>query len=467
MAQPILIAIGGTGQNVLASYLRLAEMAGFEPAPSYVVDSDAKGPQFQTVSELRKRNTGRTNGIPERWLINPYPTSDLDRQTFGELFAQRKDVGQQLFESIFSLDAEKTAIRTGMYGRPAMGATCMRLKMLSQDDDLQELKRRLQGDEKHVILVGSCFGGTGSGGVPILAQKLDELNREAGYSLRIEALVFLPWFRLVLPEGGASSDDRQLHEHLNQNFEPNAAASINFFRAVLRDRVESMIFIGVRDPGSITRTSRESEQEETVHALNLLAGVLVHNLFTELRPPHGVSAFWYDEDKGLDPEGLTLKRKDGDHIPLSAAVKRTTLTEQWTGILATLFDHFPELPLTEQPTFLAASLKRLRSRGAREKDVLNDISRHLRERRSRSRDDLKWVDELGDDEFLRFEPRHKRIQSEEYSRKAEDPLTTVGNFCEEADLPAKFDKQDFRSPQAFADKFTRLFLGHLTRQFEL
>jgi len=44
MKSPILIGVGGTGQTVIASYLRLAELAGFTPAPFFVVDSDRLGP---------------------------------------------------------------------------------------------------------------------------------------------------------------------------------------------------------------------------------------------------------------------------------------------------------------------------------------------------------------------------------------------------------------------------------------
>jgi hypothetical protein len=32
MGIPVIIGVGGTGQMVLAAYLRLSEMAGFKPA---------------------------------------------------------------------------------------------------------------------------------------------------------------------------------------------------------------------------------------------------------------------------------------------------------------------------------------------------------------------------------------------------------------------------------------------------
>src|ERR1044071_10183163 len=118
MSQPILIGVGGSGQNVLSAYLRLSRMAGFPPAPFYVVDSDTKGPQFQGLSELKRKVRRVVGGhMPQRWDINPYPTNQVERKIFGDLFSHPNEEARKLFEALFSEDAEKTPVRTGMYGR--------------------------------------------------------------------------------------------------------------------------------------------------------------------------------------------------------------------------------------------------------------------------------------------------------------------------------------------------------------
>ncbi|MCP5051246.1 MAG: hypothetical protein GY940_29040, partial [bacterium] len=191
------------------AYLRLAELAGFTPAPFYVVDSDKLGPLSGTVTKLKSRIKKTVGGeMSHRWTIDPFPTADVERRTFGSLFGSLTGERRELFDCLFSADAEYTNIRTGMYGRPSIGATSIRYKLLKNDDDLVEMKNTLRGGEKHIILVGSCFGGTGSGGVPMLANEFANLNQQEGYSLTVDAITFLPWFRLVLPPGEMRGDDK-------------------------------------------------------------------------------------------------------------------------------------------------------------------------------------------------------------------------------------------------------------------
>ena len=52
MRTPVFIGVGGTGQTILAAYLRLCHMAGLDPGSFYVVDSDNRGPMSQTLTEL-------------------------------------------------------------------------------------------------------------------------------------------------------------------------------------------------------------------------------------------------------------------------------------------------------------------------------------------------------------------------------------------------------------------------------
>ena len=472
MLQPIIIAVGGTGQNVLAAYLRLATMAGFTPAPFYVVDSDIKGPQHQALTNLKGR-VRRVVGGPQRdrWVVNPYPTHRTDRKTFGELFRHPDDDGRRVFECLFSEEAAKTPIRTGMYGRPAIGAASMRLKFLQEDDDLRDLKGRLRDGEKHVVLVGSCFGGTGSGGVPIRAQEFDELNRQPGYSLRVQALVFLPWFRLVLPAGDMVTSDRLLFERLNEEFDPNAAASIRFFHRSLRQRVESVIYLGVPDPSAVPRVSRESAQVEVLHPLNLLAAAIVQNLFTaDWEAPRGLCGYWFDAAAGLRGDRLSIGRGDGlASLALTDVIRRSHFHRRWLELIRTLFTHFYDLPEFDRPLFMDATLARIRRRGQTPKQVTDEMCSYFSDRQSVHQEALEWVDAVAaaDERLLPLEPKDKEIKSDDHERLCADPLRVLAGWCASERVQHEFESKDYEQPRIFAEKLADRFLGDLSRRFDL
>jgi hypothetical protein len=468
--QPIFIGVGGTGQNILASYLRLSAMAGFTPAPFYIVDSDATGPQFRALTELRRGVKQVVGGeLPSRWVVNPYPTVQAERRTFGTLFGNLSGDRKLLFEALFSEEAEQTPIRTGMYGRPAIGATCIGLKVQQDDDDLRELRNALRGGPKHVILVGSCFGGTGSGGVPMLAAEFARLNRQPGYSLRVDALVFLPWFRLVLPEGAVGDSDKRLHERLNQNFEPNAAASIKYFSSTIRNHVQTLMLLGMRDPGQVSRVSNESSQEEVSHVLNLLAAVLIQNHFR--RPeeaPRGVVGYWYEDQQGLSPQHLeVLRNGEGSGLPLLSVIRRAALQQKWLSILRVLFVNYPQIQRLHRPLLLDLALERLTGPSVKQAEILDSFIQHLEQREKALGESLAWIDRLSDGTLFRLSAEDKRIQSAEYQEMCDDPLPALIGWCDQEKVVAKFESADFRRPLGFCDKFTDLFLNHLSDHFKL
>jgi hypothetical protein len=469
---PVFIGVGGTGQTVLAAYLRLSQMAGFTPAPFYIVDSDTEGPLGSTLVRLRSEVDEVVGGNEpaERWMVDPYPTADAERKSFGGLFGNLSGERRDLFHSLFSEEAEQTPVRTGMYGRPSIGATCIRYKLLQQDDDLTELKNSLQGGEKHVILVGSCFGGTGSGGVPMLASEFAKLNREAGYSLKVDAFVFLPWFRLVLPEGDLAVHDKHLHERLNQEFEPNAAAGIHYFKRQLKEYVNTLVLLGVPDRSQVERESSESAQEEEPHILNLLAAVLIQNHFVDaLKPPRGVTGYWHEEEEGLDPRSLLIHRDgSGDPLSLSRVIHRAFLRYHWLGILSTFFTNYSKIPGAHRPLFLEAALRKLEGTTLNEDQVLSAIADHLSKEQARANEHLEWIRSMGKKSNLfPFPEGAERIQNPLYDQITEEPLAALGAWCDDRRTVQSFQKKDFQTPEGFCEKLTGRFLDHLNDVFSL
>lgn len=472
-ASPIFIGVGGTGQTVLAAYLRLAQMAGFTPAPFYIVDSDTEGPLGATLVRLRSEVDEVVGGNPpaERWMVDPYPTADAERKTFGGLFGNLAGERRELFECLFSEEAEQTPIRTGMYGRPSIGATCIRYKLLQQDDDLTELKNALRGGEKHIILVGSCFGGTGSGGVPMFASEFARLNQEAGYALRVDAFVFLPWFRLALPEGDLAVRDKHLHERLNQEFEPNAAAGIHYFKRQLKEHVNTLVLLGVPDRSHVERESSESAQKEEPHPLNLLAAALIQNHFIgALEPPRGVTGYWYEEEEGLNPRSIPIHRSGSiEPLSLSRVIHRAYLRSHWLGILSTFFANYPQIGKSHRPLLLQAALKSLEGTTLNEDQVVSALSERLSKLQDRAKEHLDWIGRMreGGASLFPFPEGAERIQNELYDEMAEEPLTAIGTWCDEPKVVRRFQRSDLRTPEGFGDKFANRFLDHLTAEFNL
>ena len=474
MTTPVLIGVGGTGQTVLIAYLRLAELAGFTPALFYALDSDTKGPLTETLTRFKSRVKQVVGGgvPPARWKIDPFPNVLAERKTFGTLFGNLTGERRALFDCLFSEEAEQTRIQTGMYGRPSIGATSIRYKILKDDEELKEMKNMLRGGEKHVILVGSCFGGTGSGGVPMLAQEFHRLKtEEQGYqALKVDAAIFLPWFRLIQPEGGVKVPEKSLHEHLNKNFEPNAAAGIHYFKDRIRNYVDTLFLFGVGNPGQISRISSEDAQGEAAHILNLLAASLIQSHFAEaLRPPLGVVAYWYDADEGINPRSTMVYRNDStkSSISLSNVIKRTALRVDWLDVLRTFFENYKRIDPIHKPTFLDLAIEKLTLSTRTDVQVIGDMVSCLEQARRFVADGYNWLEKMDDKQFFYLKVDEKRVLGIQYETMHNNPLPIINRFCNQEGLYSRFDKRDFETPENFCEKFSELFLQHLMKEFNL
>lgn len=467
MTNPILIGVGGTGQTVIAAYLRLAELAGFEPAPFYVVDSDKVTPLNKSLTKLRG-NIPKTilDKMPRRYLIDPFPTIDADSNNFGALFGNLTGDRKELFNCLFSEDAELTPIRTGMYGRPSIGATSIRYKILKNDEDLQEMKDTLRGGEKHIILVGSCFGGTGSGGVPMLASEFVNLKKQDGYKLKVDAITFLPWFRLEAPPGKMKEDEKSLHIQLNSNFEPNAAASIFYFKDKIRVLVDTLFLIGISDSSQVKRKSNEKNQEETIHILNVLAAILIQNNFTgNLNPPKGIAAYWYDEDVGISYSNLQIYRgQNSSSISLYNVLKLIIIRKEWIEKLKVFFENFSKINKYNKPLLLKLALDKLIGNKKNEKQVLDEIANYLGSLRETVEEGETWFKNLYDVKFFKLKAENIEVLSDQYKYALHDPLSIIKEWCYQKGVENEFRDIDFLTTAAFCNRFTDLFFDYLIKR---
>ncbi|MFZ4699285.1 MAG: hypothetical protein ACOYMG_04475 [Candidatus Methylumidiphilus sp.] len=217
MSKCLIIAVGGSGQTVVSHYLRYATMAGVpgEELPHiYILDADlkesvreneAKPSLYGTIEKLHRRLVAGLSPArkPQLHLLYPYSseTALLTKQTFREYLigdrpGMEASVKQNVLDGLFGKQEQGLTIAEGFFARPNVGATAIFDKLLAKDGDhtLQLLRGEVTAATgPRVVVIGSTFGGTGSGGAPVIAQKLREWAGDRN-NIKIGIFLTLPWF---------------------------------------------------------------------------------------------------------------------------------------------------------------------------------------------------------------------------------------------------------------------------------
>lgn len=221
----VLIGVGGSGQHVVHAYLRLLALANVDAISVphvFIVDADAKENAAtesdcllaQNIAKLhesltaplqvRKKSDGKPSGshAPLCRLIHPSPGKDAGGVD------KALDIQDSSLWTNALLMEDDTAVdvRRGMYANARVGASVFGVKM--SHEDMKEMLAAVRG--AHVAIVGSTFGGTGSGVIPALVNFLDNLDEHSpgGEPLSVRAFMTLPWFELTASSGGDASAAR-------------------------------------------------------------------------------------------------------------------------------------------------------------------------------------------------------------------------------------------------------------------
>ncbi|MBK6757650.1 MAG: hypothetical protein IPG70_08555 [Moraxellaceae bacterium] len=206
-------------------------------------------------------------------------------------------------QALFNDDDLSVMLSEGMHANPKVGSTIFGEKLATcldvalkltihhphvkkQFEDLfAEHVTGQQAQPLRVVIVGSVFGGTGSGIVPTLARNLSSV---LGNGPTVATVTTLPWFTLrVGADGqtGSASDERKLKR--------NTSFAIRNFNAQLAASTVASVFIqsGPDWPLIERPSAGDFDQPEHPHLINLIAASAVQRLFeTDVFQPNHLYA---------------------------------------------------------------------------------------------------------------------------------------------------------------------------------
>jgi len=326
-----LIAIGGTGQLVAVAYRRVLQMMPWrEPAELFYMDRD-------TI-------VGLTNIIPFINHIDPLPGGITSETSFYDYFRDPASLrlSEDILDSLFDSEEQATPISQGMFGRPSVGASLIKARFLSASpedgDDFAELVNTLSDGRRHIVCIcGSAMGGTGAGGVPTVAQYLDERLRaeETRANVKIYILYFLRHFSLTLPRGEDASTFIT-----NEQLGRNAASGMYYLKDRIAKGTDGCLLLGLDDAPQ--RDYQEvGVQREQCELLHFIASVQIERLFLkEEFPGKGLFGYGIPED-GLSMENLKIPHPSGNEISFGNLLKLTNAAIEFLVLLKKLIEPLP------------------------------------------------------------------------------------------------------------------------------
>jgi hypothetical protein len=310
----VLLAAGGTGQEVAAGVLRLCYLTG-RPLPNIVVfDSDIAqrqpGEEAQTrmqvlhgldqqFQELGVINQSRLT------ILNPSSTRNVVGQIrkVEDLYANTGHVGRDdetLLSLLLDTEQRQTPVHNGFHGEPAVGSLLFAGAWeRGTFDDLEATLNDAAstGEGLRVVLAGSVAGGVGTAVLPFISRMLTRLRKRGG-RIQILAVLQLPWFQLKRSE----SDRLSLEPDVTQaQFDRNAACLVRgYLRDVQSSALDSLVLLGLPQP--VERVSHGGDRQlETHHYICVCAATVAANLLDQ----QATKALLGENHKGVF--GLSLK----------------------------------------------------------------------------------------------------------------------------------------------------------------
>ncbi len=172
-----------------------------------------------------------------------------------------------------------------------------------RDEKLTKLLDSLELPGEHRVgLVGSTFGGTGSGGVPAFSRYIGGVAKEAPGTIGIGAVAFLPWFQLGRPPEEARK--KGLSGITNEEMLRNAQTSVAYFKGDLGKFVHKLILVGLGGDLPMREWTGSTGQPEHKHYLSLLAAHLLHEEIFQKPINRNRNEIFESPTNGIPPLGL-------------------------------------------------------------------------------------------------------------------------------------------------------------------
>ena len=312
MTRNILIGVGGSGQHVVHAYLRLLALTSPKPGEIphvFLIDADAKEGAHEVkrstlVEDAIKLHAFLVAGHPNPsrfGLVRPFHVDEEQGGPgiLGQLLGVAGSTNSEMAVAHafladdpgdFGSDWE-VEVAQGMMANPKVGAVALGHKIAMEvrhhpaSGAKAAIERLINAplDNARIAIIGSSFGGTGSGVVPELVRQLDVLPGARS----IRAYFTLPWFTLDTGSGSRHSAAKE-----RDGVDPklrNAALGLHACHgevsgaedAKYRLRQSSYVLAqSMRTWGATVRpSSGDSDQPEHPHVLNIVLASAVQTFF--------------------------------------------------------------------------------------------------------------------------------------------------------------------------------------------
>lgn len=313
----VLIGVGGSGQHIIHAYLRvlaLGNARAVDVPHVYIIDADAQSqqianrrsqlvPDIQSLHEyLRHRAIDSKTQEANFDIIRPYSqnlATNSDLTVKNVLLAQKSKTTEEIQAFFYEKDLN-IKVSEGMHANPKVGSTIFGEKLgrvldgsgkvntankaLLQQEFLSLFDDDVTGINTsgcNIVIVGSVFGGTGSGIIPTLARTFNEIinNSSSGRTINLATVATLPWFQLKPGEDGSTGSAFDTGK-----LKRNTAFALRNFQHELQansNNAVSSIFV---QSGSMWQdiqrpSAGDFDQPEHTHVVNLLAANAVQHSF--------------------------------------------------------------------------------------------------------------------------------------------------------------------------------------------
>lgn len=383
----VLIGVGGSGQHIVLAYLRVLALGNATSAQVphvFLVDADAQleqsqGRQSQLVADIKQLHDqlklidqNPQQKPAEFEIVRPYNTSlatGADVKVKEIVLGNRQSAPPEV-EAFFNQADLEVKLSEGMHANPKVGstvfgeklATCMKDGAISLQDLPREVERQFgklfaphvtgsQARPLNIVIVGSVFGGTGSGIIPTLARNLIGVLGSGAVS--IATVTTLPWFSLKAGSNGqqgSALDERRLQR--------NTSFAIRNFKGQLssQDRSASVSSVFIQSAPQWPIIERPSagdfDQPEHPHVINLIAAHAVQQAFEGKTFSNGrmyvpVVHTKVEANRGqfspLYSEHLTFAHSSREHVePLWNLILCSDMTAYILSVAADVLDKYDQ-----------------------------------------------------------------------------------------------------------------------------
>lgn len=247
-----VIAVGGTGQQILHYYLQLFFIGLVPPFRAVVLDTDDIIPSLQAFGSFCRdlqyaSAPGAALGaqVPIVEIMPVYKPAGNDTFQVLSGLDNWADHNPHPVEAFFSNSALSQNLQKGLFARPALSSTLSHAL-------IGEPNLRADNVDPTVVLVGSVIGGTGGGMIAPVLDTIYENTLDSGRSVYLRAVLFGEYFEV--DEGQIEGGQSRIQS--NQTFVLRALEDSN-------TKLHSYYFVG--GPGQSLIERNPNSEKQAMH----------------------------------------------------------------------------------------------------------------------------------------------------------------------------------------------------------